>query len=233
MTASAGRTGRPRPWRDRPAVIGLAAMALGALHGCSRSQGGSTVRPDATDTTPQAAASAAMPAEVAIDSLPLGDLAGAAHDTRAQVIRNPFEGQPEAIAEGKSLFIRMNCAGCHGYEAKGGMGPNLTDSYWRYGGLPVSVYRSIHDGRPQGMPAWNPALPPADIWKIVAWLQTLGGTYPSGAEQASMQGDRAGDKVAPEAAATLAPGASGVPNGKSTGAVASPGEARPDAGGKP
>jgi len=232
MTASAGRTRRPRPGRGRPAVIGLAAMALGALQGCNRSEGGSTVRPEATETTPQAAASPAMPEAAAIDSLPLGDLAGAAHDTRAQ-IRNPFEGQPEAIAEGKSLFIRMNCAGCHGYEAKGGMGPNLTDSYWRYGGLPVSVYRSIHDGRPQGMPAWNPALPPADIWKIVAWLQTLGGTYPSDAEQASVQGDRTGDKVAPEAAATLATRASGVPSDKSTSAAASPGEARPDAGGKP
>jgi len=214
-------------------MIVAAALSFSALQGCTRSQGGSTVRPAALAATPGAAASAAMPAAAAIDSLPLGDLAGAAHDARAQAIRNPFEGQPEAIAEGKSLFVRMNCAGCHGYDAKGGMGPNLTDSYWRYGGLPVSLYRSIHDGRPQGMPAWNPALPPADIWKIVAWLQTLGGTYPSDAEQASVQGDRAGDTVAPEVAATIASGASGVPSGKSGGVAASPGEARPDAGGKP
>ena len=61
----------------------------------------------------------------------------------------------------------MNCAACHGYDLKGGMGPDLTDTYWRYGGSPADIYKSIFEGRPQGMPAWGRALPPAMIWKVV------------------------------------------------------------------
>jgi hypothetical protein len=75
------------------------------------------------------------------------------------------------------------------------MGPNLTDSGWRYGGVPASIFSSIYEGRPQGMPAWNPALPPQDIWKIVAYIQSLGGTYSADQYQASLQGDRRGDNL--------------------------------------
>ncbi|HZP86155.1 MAG TPA: c-type cytochrome, partial [Burkholderiales bacterium] len=99
------------------------------------------------------------------------------------------EGNPTAVQEGKNLFIKMNCAGCHGYDAGGGMGPSLVDHYWRYGGVPVSVYKSIYEGRPQGMPAWGRALPPQEIWKIVAYLESLGGTFPADAYHAALQGD--------------------------------------------
>ena len=29
------------------------------------------------------------------------------------------------------------------------------------------------------MPAWNPALPPEEIWKLVAYVESLGGAYPA------------------------------------------------------
>ena len=88
---------------------------------------------------------------------------------------NPLANDPTAVAEGHKLFISMNCAGCHGYDAKGGMGPNLTDTYWRYGGTPERLYESILNGRPKGMPAWGVALPPQHIWQLVAYIQSLGG----------------------------------------------------------
>ena len=128
----------------------------------------------------------------------------------------------------------MNCAGCHGYDANGGMGPNLTDTYWRYGGSPAAIFKSIYEGRPQGMPAWNPALPPDEIWKLVAYIQSLGGAYSAAQYEASVQGDRVGDNVAPEVKATMtgAAAASG-PSGKGDGGATASGEARPDAGGAP
>jgi cytochrome c oxidase cbb3-type subunit 3 len=141
-----------------------------------------------------------------IAAVPLGDLAGAPVSTVADQIADPYTGNPQAIQEGHDLFVKMNCAGCHGYDAKGGMGPDLTDGYWRYGGVPVMLFKSIHDGRPQGMPAWNPALPPQEIWKIVAYLESLGGTYPVGQYQAAIQGDRAGDNVPGAVAAIRPPG---------------------------
>jgi len=146
----------------------------------------------------------ALPSEGQLASLPLGEIAGAAKLHSPNEIQNPLEGNPSAIAEGHALFISMNCAGCHGYDAKGGMGPNLTDSFWRYGGMPSSIYNSIYEGRPQGMPAWGRSLPAQDIWKIVAFVETLGGAVAAKQYHAGLQGDHDVTYVAPEAESLLA-----------------------------
>lgn len=125
--------------------------------------------------------------------LPLGDVAGQAASIPAADIANPASSDPNAVAEGHKLFISMNCAGCHGYDAKGGMGPDLTDTYWRYGGTPAQIYQSIASGRPKGMPSWGKKLPPRSIWQLTAYIQSLGGTFPANAYQAAAQGDL-GDK---------------------------------------
>ncbi|MDQ6679798.1 MAG: c-type cytochrome, partial [Pseudomonadota bacterium] len=135
--------------------------------------------------------------------VPLGDVAGGAQSNLSAQIPNPYGNDPQAVQQGHDLYIRMNCAGCHGYTAKGAMGPNLTDGYWRYGGVPASIFNSIYQGRPQGMPAWNPALPPQDIWKIVAYIQSLGGSYPASQYQAWLQGDKHGANVPSKVDATL------------------------------
>ena len=221
---------RPASTR-RHAVLcfaGGAALAL-LLGGCQRSEGGSTIAEPAQPSV----------GSDAIAAVPLGDVAGAAPNTAGAAIANPYVGDPHAVQQGLQLFIKMNCAGCHGYGGKGGMGPDLTDKYWRYGGVPVAIYKSIYEGRPQGMPAWNPALPPQDIWKLVAYIESLGGAYTPQQYQASIQGDRVGDNVAAEAHATLAPGAAAsAPFDKGANAAppsAAPpnAEARPDAGGAP
>jgi cytochrome c oxidase cbb3-type subunit 3 len=176
----------------------MAALAcVIGLAGCGKAQG-----PNADGAAPRAG-----PPMDALSALPLGDEAGAAQNNRADAMPNPLEGRPEAVQEGRRLFVSMNCAGCHGYTAKGGMGPDLTDTSWRYGGVPAMVFKSIYEGRPEGMPAWNPALPPDQIWKLVSYLQSLGGTFPAGAHQAWVQGDRAGDHVPPQVARTLPEGA--------------------------
>ena len=138
-----------------------------------------------------------LPSAGQLASLPLGDIAGAAEQL-GQTTKNPYENNKEAIAEGHKLFVAMNCAGCHGYDATGGMGPDLTDKYWRYGGTPASVYQSIFEGRPQGMPSWGRALPPQEIWKIVAYVETLGGTFAPTQYHAGLQGDHDVTFVAPE-----------------------------------
>jgi cytochrome c oxidase cbb3-type subunit 3 len=173
----------------------------------------------------------------ALAAVPLGDVAGAAPNSGGE-IANPQAGNPQAVAQGKQLFIAMNCAGCHGYGAKGGMGPNLTDTYWRYGGVPATIFKSIYEGRPQGMPAWNPALPAEDIWKLVAYIESLGGAFKPEQYRASIQGDRPGENVAPEVQATLtgAAAAASAPTEKTEKTAKPPpasAEARPDAGGTP
>jgi cytochrome c oxidase cbb3-type subunit 3 len=212
-----------KPGLRRWSAAFCATAALAGLSACDRSQGGST----------QVAAQHAGVDSNVIGNLPLGDVAGAAISKLAPSINNPYESNPQAIASGHELFVLMNCAGCHGYDAKGGMGPNLTDTYWRYGGVPADVFKSIYEGRPQGMPAWNPALPPDDIWKLVAYIESLGGTFPANAYQASLQGDRPGDNFPPEVVNTLSAGSKQASSGSSSNATSSPPEARPDAGGKP
>ena len=161
-------------------------LVLGAVAGC-KPQGAST------ETLARE-----LPSDNKIASVPLGDVAGAAEGMVADSINNPVAGNQTAIADGQRLFKAMNCAGCHGYDATGGMGPDLTDKYWRYGGTPGALYRSIFEGRPQGMPSWGTALPPQEIWKIVAYLATLGGSYDAGLRHASLQGDHNVTFVAPE-----------------------------------
>lgn len=51
------------------------------------------------------------------------------------------------------------------------------------------------------MPAWGGALPANDVWKLVAFVQSLGGTVAVQDYARARQGDQPGEQVAPEAQA--------------------------------
>jgi cytochrome c oxidase cbb3-type subunit 3 len=138
-------------------------LAILSLAACGRVRGDSTT----------GATVARMPTDETLNSVPLGAPPGEPVSIASR-IANPFAGDTQAVAEGKQLFSSMNCVYCHGAQASGLMGPPLNGVGWRYGGTPAQLYNSVHDGRPQGMPAWGGRLPPDQIWKIVAYLQTLG-----------------------------------------------------------
>jgi cytochrome c oxidase cbb3-type subunit 3 len=91
---------------------------------------------------------------------------------------SPFEGNAWATAEGKQLFVWMNCAGCHA-KGGGGMGPPLMDSGWRYGSDPASVYTSIVDGRPNGMPSFKDRLSEEQVWKLVEYVRSIPALTPA------------------------------------------------------
>lgn len=146
------------------------------------------------DSTPEAIRGGAiggvsLPPDSLMESIPVGDLAGVTSNTMASTIPNPYGSDAAAVQAGQQLMSRMNCVACHGYSLKGGMGPDLTDTYWRYGGAPAQIYESIYKGRPQGMPAWGRALTKDDIWKIVAYIQSKGGAFPASLANAGMQGN--------------------------------------------
>lgn len=88
-----------------------------------------------------------------------------------------FRGNAYQLSQGKQLFAWFNCDGCH---AKGGgsSGPALTDAWWRYGPDEVSVFISIRDGRPQGMPAFAAKLTPEQIWQLAYYVRALGTSSP-------------------------------------------------------
>ena len=86
---------------------------------------------------------------------------------------NPYNGDRSAAGDGRQLFIRFNCSGCHGGRAGGGMGPSLRDTDWIYGATDAQVFSSIAEGRGHGMPAWGEKLNEDQIWKLVAYIKTL------------------------------------------------------------
>ena len=86
---------------------------------------------------------------------------------------NPFRDDLSAISEGHTLFNQYNCSGCHGPHGGGAMGPSLRDTVWLYGSSDAQIFSSISEGRANGMPAWGTKVPEQQIWKIVAYLETM------------------------------------------------------------
>jgi cytochrome c oxidase cbb3-type subunit 3 len=93
--------------------------------------------------------------------------------------RRTFVGTPHyeetawAASEGKRHFTWFNCVGCHS-QGGGGMGVALMDSWWLYGSDPQSIYTSIMEGRPNGMPAFKNHITPQQAWQLVTYVRSLG-----------------------------------------------------------
>lgn len=90
---------------------------------------------------------------------------------KKNAVKNPVEGQPEAIAEGQKLFV-ASCSGCHGTHAEGGRGPNLADGSIVRRTDDEHLFGAIHNGVPgANMPAFN--LPGTQIWQLLAYIHSL------------------------------------------------------------
>jgi cytochrome c oxidase cbb3-type subunit 3 len=92
-------------------------------------------------------------------------------------IEGAYEGNAYGIAEGQRLYGWYNCAGCHS-QGGGGIGPALMDDYWIYGSEPPQVYRTIAEGRPNGMPSFGGHVPSHQIWQLVAYVRSLAKLQP-------------------------------------------------------
>ena len=81
-----------------------------------------------------------------------------------------------AVAAGKQAFT-TNCVACHGVNAEGTIGPNLTDPNWLHGGAPAQIFSTIRDGVPaKGMPSWGAILGQDAVKALAAYVLTLRGT---------------------------------------------------------
>jgi cytochrome c oxidase cbb3-type subunit 3 len=85
-----------------------------------------------------------------------------------------YDDNAFAVNEGKRLYRWYNCSGCH-FNGGGGIGPPLMDSEWRYGSDPASLFETIMRGRPNGMPSFGGHIPEDQVWKIVAYVRSMGG----------------------------------------------------------
>lgn len=96
----------------------------------------------------------------------------AAAPQKARDQKNPFAGDPLAVAAGGKLFAQ-HCAECHGEKAEGARhGPSLLRAEVQEA-TPGSVFWILTNGVVRhGMPVWS-KLPPPERWQIVAFLHSL------------------------------------------------------------
>lgn len=84
------------------------------------------------------------------------------------------------LSKGKKIF-ETNCVACHMADGGGGIGPNLTDSYWILGGGIKNVFRTISEGGRdgKGMVSWKAILKPAEMAQVASYVLTFEGTTPA------------------------------------------------------
>jgi cytochrome c oxidase cbb3-type subunit 3 len=154
-------------------TVPLLVSSLVALAACKPQQ------PSGASVSVSQVASEELPQVSYVLRTPEGPAAGYRVSQVQSRVHNPYGASDAAVEEGRFLYVRMNCAYCHGFDGTGGMGPDLTDNQWRYGASDVDVFNTIYRGRAQGMPAWGPVLTENQIWKLVAYVRSLGGATAS------------------------------------------------------
>jgi cytochrome c oxidase cbb3-type subunit 3 len=86
---------------------------------------------------------------------------------------------PAVITSGAAIF-KTSCAPCHGDQAQGNVGPNLTDDYWLHGGKINDLFKTIKYGvLAKGMPTWEKQLSPKQIADVANYIKSLHGTNPA------------------------------------------------------
>ena len=95
----------------------------------------------------------------------------AAQDTPSQ--KNPYDGNADAIRAGMGGF-RQRCADCHGTDARGVRGPDIT-GVWAAGRTEQGLFDTIRKGVANTeMPAFTaPRTSDREIWQMLAYLRTL------------------------------------------------------------
>jgi len=83
---------------------------------------------------------------------------------------NPYDGDRTAIRAGGAMYGNR-CAGCHGADARGDIGADLT-LMWAEGTRDERVFQSIRDGVPGSV------MPPSsaqdnEVWAMVAYLKSI------------------------------------------------------------
>lgn len=94
---------------------------------------------------------------------------------------DPAAGGAEQVAaapavDGAEVF-KTNCVACHGPEAKGGVGPNLTDAEWKNGsGTLADIETTLNKGvTGTAMISWTPILGDEKIKAVALYVHSLGG----------------------------------------------------------
>jgi cytochrome c oxidase cbb3-type subunit III len=93
-----------------------------------------------------------------------------------------LSGNAEAVAEGQKVYA-STCASCHGPNAEGLVGPNLTDKFWIHGNGGTDILKAVAEGFPEkGMPAWGPVIGDTKARNVTAFVLSIKGKNVPGKE---------------------------------------------------
>lgn len=113
---------------------------------------------------------------------------------------------PAELSKGKETFVSL-CVACHGPSGEGGVGPNMTDSYWKHGGDIKDLFKTIKYGvSGTGMKSWKTDLSPSQMAAVASYILSLQGTNPANAKAPE------GQLYAPASADSLATPADSLPS---------------------
>ena len=87
---------------------------------------------------------------------------------------NPFTGDADRAAEGRTLYFQVGCQGCHGGGGGGGMATSVIDDAWTFGSDDEVLFRLIKGEIPeQTMPTVYSVLEDDEVWKILAFIRSV------------------------------------------------------------
>ena len=136
---------------------------------------------------PVAAMSLAPPARAdiefrhALDNSPLDLAPIKGEDITAEVEAfhkdgvNPYDGNADAIAAGKTLY-NEHCQACHKPDGTGGMGPSLVDEVFihKRANTDVGIFEIIHSGSSGAMRSFSiRGVTQDQMLKMIAYIHTL------------------------------------------------------------
>lgn len=126
-----------------------------------------------------AASAATKPATVSADGK---------NEHGLDILKNPYTGNAEVIAQGKELFVSKACSGCHGAGGGGGMCPPVVNDTWVYGsddttlfnlvklgssGLQAKGYTRVgHENVVGDMPPFAGVVTDDELWKLIAYVRS-------------------------------------------------------------
>ena len=85
---------------------------------------------------------------------------------------NPLEGDAKAVEQGRNVY-RGRCAVCHGIDAKGYRGTDLTTGDWLHGGSDVQLFRTIARGVPGTEMPGNNNMLEDEVWRVIVYLRSV------------------------------------------------------------
>ncbi len=105
---------------------------------------------------------------------PNADAPPAARAAAAPPKLNPFTGNADMAAEGRTLYFEVGCQGCHGGGGGGGMATSVIDDIWTFGSDDEVLFRLIKGEIPdQTMPTVYNVLEDDEVWKILAFIRSV------------------------------------------------------------